>query len=182
MSVIVPFFNVERYAAENLASLAQNAAPGVEFVLVDDGSTDATSTIVGAGAERLPQAQLISPAEELRTLGSPKCGPVGGPRTLSELPRWRRCRGSGPLSGAAFGDRTAGLRLRPHRPCPSPRPTAVAAFDQSRATWGSLPSPLGHRPGWAAQLSRCSICMGWDLPSAAAGCRTAGLPRGSTHV
>ena len=60
LSVIVPFFNVERYAAENLASLAQNAAPGVEFVLVDDGSTDATSTIVAAGAERLPQAQLIS--------------------------------------------------------------------------------------------------------------------------
>ena len=38
LSVIVPFFNVERYAAENLTSLAQNAAPGIEFVLVDDGS------------------------------------------------------------------------------------------------------------------------------------------------
>jgi glycosyltransferase involved in cell wall biosynthesis len=59
LSVIIPFFNVERYAAENLTSLAQNAAPGIEFVLVDDGSTDATSSIVAEGAERLPDAQLV---------------------------------------------------------------------------------------------------------------------------
>jgi glycosyltransferase involved in cell wall biosynthesis len=59
LSVIVPFFNVERYAAENLTSLAQNAALGIEFVLVDDGSTDATSSIVARDAGRLPQAQLI---------------------------------------------------------------------------------------------------------------------------
>jgi glycosyltransferase involved in cell wall biosynthesis len=43
LSVIVPFFNVEQYAAKNLRSLARNAATGIEFVLVDDGSTDATS-------------------------------------------------------------------------------------------------------------------------------------------
>jgi glycosyltransferase involved in cell wall biosynthesis len=59
LSVIVPFFNVERYAAENLMSLAQNAAAGTEFVLVDDASTDATALIVAQGAERLPRAQLI---------------------------------------------------------------------------------------------------------------------------
>jgi glycosyltransferase involved in cell wall biosynthesis len=59
LSVIVPFFNVERYAAENLTSLAQNAALGIEFVLVDDGSTDATSSIVAERALRLPQAQVI---------------------------------------------------------------------------------------------------------------------------
>ena len=59
LSVIVPFFNVEGYAAENLTSLAQNAAPGIEFVLVDDASTDATSSIIAEGAELLPEAQLI---------------------------------------------------------------------------------------------------------------------------
>jgi hypothetical protein len=32
LSVIVPYFDVERYAAENLRSLAQNAAPGTEFI------------------------------------------------------------------------------------------------------------------------------------------------------
>jgi glycosyltransferase involved in cell wall biosynthesis len=59
LSVVVPFFNVERYAAENLASLAQNAASDTEFILVDDGSTDATSSILTDGAEQLPGAQLV---------------------------------------------------------------------------------------------------------------------------
>jgi Glycosyl transferase family 2 len=59
LSVIVPFFNVERYAAENLTSLAQNAAPGIEFVLVDDGSTDATVSIIAEGAQRLPAVQVV---------------------------------------------------------------------------------------------------------------------------
>jgi glycosyltransferase involved in cell wall biosynthesis len=60
LSVIVPYFNVAGYAAENLRSLAQNAAPGTEFILVDDGSTDATSVIIADGAERLRNAQLIT--------------------------------------------------------------------------------------------------------------------------
>jgi len=60
LSVVVPFFNVERYAAENLVSLAKNAAPGIEFVLVDDGSTDATSSIIAEGVEHVPGAQLIT--------------------------------------------------------------------------------------------------------------------------
>jgi glycosyltransferase involved in cell wall biosynthesis len=59
LSVIVPFFNVERYAAENLTSLAQNSAPGIEFVLVDDGSSDATFSIVAEAAQQLPQVQLV---------------------------------------------------------------------------------------------------------------------------
>jgi hypothetical protein len=45
LSVIVPFFNIERYAAENLTGLARNAAPGIEFLPVDDASTDATLSI-----------------------------------------------------------------------------------------------------------------------------------------
>jgi glycosyltransferase involved in cell wall biosynthesis len=59
LSVIVPFFNVERYAPENLASLAQNASPDIEFVLVDDGSTDGTSSIIADSVERLPHGQLV---------------------------------------------------------------------------------------------------------------------------
>ena len=59
LSVIVPFFNVERYAAETLTSLARNAAPGIEFVVVDDGSSDATVSIITDGAQRLPGAQLL---------------------------------------------------------------------------------------------------------------------------
>jgi glycosyltransferase involved in cell wall biosynthesis len=59
LSVIVQFFNVERYVAENLRSLVHNAAADIEFVLVDAGSTDATSSIVAEGAERLPGTNLI---------------------------------------------------------------------------------------------------------------------------
>lgn len=59
LSVIVPFFNVELYAPENLASLAQNASPDIEFVLVDDGSTDGTSSMIADSVERLPHGQLV---------------------------------------------------------------------------------------------------------------------------
>jgi glycosyltransferase involved in cell wall biosynthesis len=59
LSVIVPFFNVERYAAENLKSLVHNAADDIEFVLVDDASTDATSSIVADGAGRLPGSHVV---------------------------------------------------------------------------------------------------------------------------
>jgi glycosyltransferase involved in cell wall biosynthesis len=59
LSVVVPFFNVERYAAESLRSLSHNAAADIEFVLVDDGSTDATSSILSDGARRLPGSNLV---------------------------------------------------------------------------------------------------------------------------
>ena len=59
LSVIVPFYNVERFAPETLRSLNANAAPGIEFVLVDDGSTDATQSIVTTGAQRLPGASVV---------------------------------------------------------------------------------------------------------------------------
>ena len=59
LSVIVPFFNVERYAAENLTSLSHNAAADIEFVLVDDGSTDDTSSILAEGAQQLPGGNLV---------------------------------------------------------------------------------------------------------------------------
>lgn len=65
LSVIVPFFNVERYVAENLISLAHNAATDIEFVLVDDGSTDATSSLVAEGVGRLPGGNLISLARNV---------------------------------------------------------------------------------------------------------------------
>ena len=102
LSVIVPFFNVERYAAENLASLAQNAAPGIEFVLVDDASTDATSSIIAERAELLPEAQLIRLKRNSGAIGRPQCGPVGCARPLSELSRRRRCRCPRPLFGTAL--------------------------------------------------------------------------------
>ena len=60
MSVIVPCHNVERYAADCLQSLARNAAPDIEFVLVDDASTDATGDILATRAALLPGASVIT--------------------------------------------------------------------------------------------------------------------------
>ncbi|HEY5821480.1 MAG TPA: glycosyltransferase family 2 protein [Propionibacteriaceae bacterium] len=60
MSVIVPFYNVESYAAQTLRSLAVNAAPGIEFVLVDDGSSDATPAILAEAVDHLPGATLVT--------------------------------------------------------------------------------------------------------------------------
>ncbi|GGO52321.1 glycosyl transferase [Streptomyces daqingensis] len=51
LSVIVPFYNVQSYAPETLRSLCANAREDVEFILVDDCSTDSTPEIL-AGAEK----------------------------------------------------------------------------------------------------------------------------------
>ncbi|MBH5337855.1 glycosyltransferase family 2 protein [Streptomyces pactum] len=59
LSVIIPFHNVQAYAEDTLRSLARNAAPTTEFVLVDDCSTDATAEIVDRWLPRLPQAVLV---------------------------------------------------------------------------------------------------------------------------
>lgn len=60
LSVIVPCHNVEPYAAETLHSLAVNAGPGIEFVLVDDASTDATPAILAEAADRIPGATVLT--------------------------------------------------------------------------------------------------------------------------
>ncbi|WP_157245271.1 glycosyltransferase family 2 protein [Nonomuraea typhae] len=46
LSVIVPVRDGEAYIADALASLARNARPDFEFILVDDGSVDGTGAIV----------------------------------------------------------------------------------------------------------------------------------------
>lgn len=46
LSVIVPFYNVQSYAAETLRSLKANARQDFEFILVDDASKDETPEIL----------------------------------------------------------------------------------------------------------------------------------------
>jgi hypothetical protein len=46
ISAIVPAYNVERYVAAALASLLDQSAPFHEIIIVDDGSTDGTGSIV----------------------------------------------------------------------------------------------------------------------------------------
>ncbi len=55
----MPFHNLEAYAAQTLRSLRRNATAEVEFVLVDDGSTDTTPDILVRESERLPGSTVI---------------------------------------------------------------------------------------------------------------------------
>jgi len=60
LSVVVPCYNVAGYAAQTLRSLRRNAQPGIEFVLVDDASTDATLAVLEDEADRLPASRIVS--------------------------------------------------------------------------------------------------------------------------
>lgn len=60
LSVVVPFHNVAAYAPTTLESLRRNAAPGVEFLLVDDASTDGTAELLARHAPRIPGARVIT--------------------------------------------------------------------------------------------------------------------------
>ncbi|MFI8093349.1 glycosyltransferase family 2 protein [Streptomyces sp. NPDC086080] len=59
LSVVVPMHNVEPFAESTLRSLAVNAGPGMEFLLVDDCSTDATPWVIDRWAEKLPGARVL---------------------------------------------------------------------------------------------------------------------------
>ncbi|MEU0163099.1 glycosyltransferase family 2 protein [Streptomyces sp. NPDC006261] len=60
LSVVVPFHNVGAYAGTTLSSLARNADQDMEFLLVDDASTDGTTAVVDHWAERLPGSRVIT--------------------------------------------------------------------------------------------------------------------------
>ncbi|MGW8885073.1 glycosyltransferase family 2 protein [Streptomyces sp. NPDC055749] len=59
LSVVVPLHNVAPYADTTLGSLARNTDSDVEFLLVDDCSTDGTPSVIDRWARRLPQARVI---------------------------------------------------------------------------------------------------------------------------
>lgn len=59
LSVVVPFFNVRQYAPDTLRSLHANSAPEVEFLLVDDASTDGTAEFLERAAAGLPGARVL---------------------------------------------------------------------------------------------------------------------------
>ncbi|MEU6344795.1 glycosyltransferase family 2 protein [Streptomyces sp. NPDC046977] len=59
LSVVVPMHNVEAFAESTLRSLAFNADPDFEFVLIDDCSTDSTPKIMDKWAEKLPHSVVV---------------------------------------------------------------------------------------------------------------------------
>lgn len=60
VSVIVPMYNVEKYLRQCLDSLADQTLRSIEFICVDDGSTDATLAIAESYAERDSRFRIIS--------------------------------------------------------------------------------------------------------------------------
>lgn len=59
VSVIVPVYNVEKYIARCVDSLLIQTLSDMEIILVDDGSTDGSSAICDAYAERNPNVVVI---------------------------------------------------------------------------------------------------------------------------
>lgn len=59
VTVVVPTYNGERYLADTLRAVLAQTQPGVELIVVDDGSTDGTLALVAAVA---PQARLLTQA------------------------------------------------------------------------------------------------------------------------
>jgi 4,4'-diaponeurosporenoate glycosyltransferase len=59
LTVVVPARDEERTLASLLARLAQQSAPAVEVIVVDDGSTDATAAVAASGNARVIAAAPV---------------------------------------------------------------------------------------------------------------------------
>ena len=59
LSVVVPFYNVERYIEVSLESIAQQTFRDLEVIMVDDGSTDGSTVVAKSFAARDPRFRLV---------------------------------------------------------------------------------------------------------------------------
>jgi hypothetical protein len=59
LSIVVPFYNVERYLAPCLESLARQTFRDFEVVLVDDGSRDGSALVAEAFCTRDPRFRMV---------------------------------------------------------------------------------------------------------------------------
>ncbi|WP_214102961.1 glycosyltransferase family 2 protein [Acrocarpospora catenulata] len=79
LSVIVPVKDGEAYIADTLTSLVRNAradfkVPDFEVIVVDDGSADATGTIVAEFRDELPTLHVIRHSEPAGLAGARNAG------------------------------------------------------------------------------------------------------------
>lgn len=74
VSVLIPSYNHAQYVAECVESIWRQPTPGVEIVVLDDGSTDGTYEVVKSLQERSPIPMRVSRQEN-----------QGTPRTLNRL-------------------------------------------------------------------------------------------------
>lgn len=60
VSVLMPVYNAERYVAEAIESILAQTFTDFEFIIVDDGSTDGSQSILERYARQDPRIRLIS--------------------------------------------------------------------------------------------------------------------------
>ena len=62
VTVISPVYNVERYLAETLEAVLAQTHQAIEYLVIDDGSTDATLQIARDAAARDPRVRVVQGA------------------------------------------------------------------------------------------------------------------------
>lgn len=80
ISVIMPVYNVEDYVAEAIESVRQQSYGEWELLLIDDGSTDESSKICKAYAER--RKNPLYQKRKWRSILSEKPGAAGNGRRM----------------------------------------------------------------------------------------------------
>jgi len=59
LSILIPAYNVDRYVAACLQSVVAQASRGIEVLVVDDGSTDSTPTVIADWQRRHPDVLRV---------------------------------------------------------------------------------------------------------------------------
>lgn len=73
-AAVVPNYNDGKKIAQSLQSLAAQAAPFVEIIIVDDGSTDDSVSIIREIIQHIPQARLIESKKNQGVCGAINTG------------------------------------------------------------------------------------------------------------
>ena len=74
ISVLIPAYNVERYVARCLDSVIGQTFPDLEIIIVNDGSTDGTASIIDEYAARDSRIQVINHPENCGLMWARKTG------------------------------------------------------------------------------------------------------------
>ena len=109
--MIVPCYNIEAYVAGTVVSLARSRHPEIEFLLVDDASTDNTPAILAAQADALGRVRVLTHRRNAGLSAARNTGldaAAGTYVTFLDGDDWVE---PGLLPEAAGGHRTAGLRV-----------------------------------------------------------------------
>ena len=59
VSLLIPVYNVEKYLAECLDSALAQTLSNIEIICIDDGSTDASDTMLDEYAKKDPRVKVI---------------------------------------------------------------------------------------------------------------------------